>query len=1227
MVSTTLRYLVVLLVLAPWAPALRADDAKTESVLQTLYMSDFEPGARYEEWAAELVALITTLSASGDRADAPLASLAYEKLLDIYGSCADPEPFDRFFETFPDLETTSGMIAARARVTQREVLLKQGRYDEAAALGVFAPYGRHFLVAGPFGFQTRSLHHVPFPPESELDLSAVHEGYGVGVCWKALRRDDASPQFSPFDFVFPRAGCCYLLYQFKLPEATRALIYFWNEGSAKIWFNDAEVLDWDRTRTTFPINELIPIAPAAGWNRILVKLSTGRSTAALALLDRNAQAIEGLEECTDFVLHPVAGQPAGRDSEFDPATVNAVPFLENFVDGHQETVAGRIALADALKRKRLLSRAVHAAEAACLVDPRNPHVTHFLGRLYLRAGHLPENIRNNHSHGMLAKTVELRPDFLPARLQLARREHRNDRSEEALGLINAIVDENPGYYGAHRLLATVYDALGWWKEHRDAIDKMQALAPRRDAPIDDLAKHYEALGRHDLALGAYVRILEINAARTDIMNTVADIYWNQGKHEESLRLLSRIDAQQTGAGTVQKMAARHEALGDRPKARALLEALCDRYDGVPSYMVDLADFLLEGGDRADAIDLYKRALAIAPDLHHVRSLLGELGEERGRDPIFEEFKVDGKNFMKNLPGKAEFPKASSILALDHQVTRIYPDGSSLMRIHQVVKVLDKDAVEEYGRRQLPGQIEIVRTILPDGRILEPVDAERSGTFNMPGVDVGCLVETCFTIRERSWRGSPRELGNFYFQDVDGLQPFLFSRSVTVLPKSMEIDEEFKVPELVEREVRDEGKDLVYIYTARNTPVVEKEIFMPPDVEAYPNANFVQYRDWVELAQIMANIHFPDVIVTEEIRQKAATLTAEIDGDLDKARALYSFVNTLVKDDEGSDKATAVLLEGRGDRGVLFMALLDAAGVGYDYLRCGLNPGYLAVPRDWSKVDINLLPQQLIRLHAGPWGEGTLVSTFSRMTPFGEIPPYLFNARAMKVTGVPEPLETLPGGDFETAAREIDLSIDVTLEGDNARITGTLVFPGFGRSNLQEQMRRLDTRQQRQVFERNLLRHIVPGASVIDLDIAGIDEVGSLPTFSFELMARRFVVPIGNQKMCRLLPSPPLFTRRFIRKPDRQFPMIRRGYSSQRFAMTVDLGEGYTLERLPETVVDEGVFVNYALTTAPTEKGFRVEQKVNFIPGDLAPDDYSKLIEAFSAIDERTMEPVILAPVK
>jgi len=582
--------------------------------------------------------------------------------------------------------------------------------------------------------------------------------------------------------------------------------------------------------------------------------------------------------------------------------------------------------------------------------------------------------------------------------------------------------------------------------------------------------------------------------------------------------------------------------------------------------------------------------------------------------------------MHDLPGKEEYPKASSILALDHMITRVYRDGSSMSRIHQVVKILDKAAVQDYGRIQIPGRIEILRTITPDGRVFEPTDAEESGAFNMPGVDAGSLVEMCFSLFEPNTLGRPFESGAFYFQDADGKQPFLFSRYVVVLPEKMDIVEELKHPEMFEREVTQRGPDRVCVYTARNTPVVEPEILMPPREEAFPNINFVQYRSPVEIAQILADLHYPDIIVTEEIREKAAGVTAKATDDLDAARRLYAFVNDHVKNDEGPQKAVDVLLEARGDRASLFMALLAAADIDFDALRCGLNPGYLSVPVDWEKLDLNIFARELIRIHARETGETALVSMQSRMTPFGEIPHFLFGAPATKVTGFPEAIETIPGGD-PVAHMEIDIDIDVTIKGEDAEITGTLVFPGFGRSSIQEQMQRLETSRRRQAFEYNLMRSIYPGASLIDLDISGIDDAGARPTFTFKLLARSFVQTIGNKTACKLLPRPPDLTRAFVRKPDRQYPMMRRGNTSYRFAMNVDLAGAYTLKRLPPSIVKRRFFLNYALLTRTTEKGFRVEQAMDFIPGDVPAEKYSGLIDVLTAIDERAEEPIILEAVQ
>jgi len=389
-------------------------------------------------------------------------------------------------------------------------------------------------------------------------------------------------------------------------------------------------------------------------------------------------------------------------------------------------------------------------------------------------------------------------------------------------------------------------------------------------------------------------------------------------------------------------------------------------------------------------------------------------------------------------------------------------------------------------------------------------------------------------------------------------------------------------------------------------------------EAFPNVNFIQYRNWTEAAQILANIHYPDIIITAELRDKAAEITAGMKGGLEKAKAVYSFVNDLVKDDAGPDEAIDVLLEARGNRFSLFLALLEAAGVGHDILRCGLREGYRPVPDDWSKVSLNLFPQALVRLD-----RGTLVSMSSRLTAFGEIPPYLFGAQAMKVTGVPERIETLPGGD-PLAHRTFDITLDARVDGDDALITGTVVFPGFGRTGLQEQLQKIDTLRRRQLFEYGLMREIYPGARVNDLEITGIDEPGGRPAFRFELSAKGFVFPAADGKACKLLPKQSLLTRQFIRKPSRVFPMVRRGYSSYRMEMNVDLGENLRLERLPAGLVEKGFFLNYSLLTRRTAAGFRVERVLELLPADVAPHEYPGLIEMLTAIDEREVVPVTLA---
>jgi hypothetical protein len=101
------------------------------------------------------------------------------------------------------------------------------------------------------------------------------------------------------------------------------------------------------------------------------------------------------------------------------------------------------------------------------------------------------------------------------------------------------------------------------------------------------------------------------------------------------------------------------------------------------------------------------------------------------------------------------------------------------------------------------------------------------------------------------------------------------------------------------------------------------------------------------------------------------------------------------------------------------------------------------------------------------------------------------------------------------------------------------------------------------------------------------------------------------------------TRAFIRKPDRVFPMLQRGYSTHRMVMDIDLNGQYEVLELPESLVVRRFFLNYSLVVKKTAKGFRVERTAEFQPADVAPERYPELIEMLKEIDEREVMPVVL----
>src|SRR5204863_5244984 len=111
---------------------------------------------------------------------------------------------------------------------------------------------------------------------------------------------------------------------------------------------------------------------------------------------------------------------------------------------------------------------------------------------------------------------------------------------------------------------------------------------------------------------------------------------------------------------------------------------------------------------------------------------------------------------------------AAIRLLDLSAVELLPDGGAVERIHTLTRVLDKRGISRFGEAHIPGDAQLLRlrTIKPDGRVLEPESIPEKESVSLPGLEAGDAVETDY-LRGLAPRGPDTpglSLGAFFFRD-------------------------------------------------------------------------------------------------------------------------------------------------------------------------------------------------------------------------------------------------------------------------------------------------------------------------------------------------------------------------------------------------------------------------------------------------------------------------------
>ncbi|MEX0808363.1 MAG: tetratricopeptide repeat protein [Dongiaceae bacterium] len=430
--------------------------------------------------------------------------------------------------------------------------------------------------------------------------------------------------------------------------------------------------------------EYVSHLPVDGVNRVLVPLISGWAALeveGIAAAEEKLGFLSGLEGAEPLrrlhlgLMYDVVGQNDKAAEIYDALAADAdilslreVQVVGNFRQ-RQGDGDGARALYDTFVANTgsnlPLEPAYAALEEGAAVDPVIASATDGIAESFFDVAFLLQRQQaRDTSLVLLRKAVYLRPDFpiahilladtlaaddreeaaieayeeIPpssgfgwqARLEIARTLDNLDRTDEAIALLEAMIDERPERFDAAQLLGNIYRGR----------ERFSDAAPIYDIAVDRLGTPTEAdwplfyfraialerTKQWDLAEADFLKALELEPEQPFVMNYLAYSWIEQGEnYDEALDMLIRaVELRPDDGFIIDSLGWVYYRLGDYENAVEQLERAVELTPTDPTINDHLGDAYWQVGRKAEARFQWRRALSFEPTPDLVATIEGKL---------------------------------------------------------------------------------------------------------------------------------------------------------------------------------------------------------------------------------------------------------------------------------------------------------------------------------------------------------------------------------------------------------------------------------------------------------------------------------------------------------------------------------------------------------------------------------------------------------------------------
>ncbi len=415
-------------------------------------------------------------------------------------------------------------------------------------------------------------------------------------------------------------------------------------------------------------------------------------------------------------------------------------------------------------------------------------------------------------------------------------------------------------------------------------------------------------------------------------------------------------------------------------------------------------------------------------------------------------------------------------------------------------------------------------------------------------------------------------------------------------------------------------------------------FTPADPGKAVNRTFDSWRD---VSKWSSGLYDPQVVVNDEVAAKARELTANSKTELDKIKAIGTYVQNLqyisidigVAYGNGYKPRASDLVMARGygdckDKATLMRAMLQALKIdAYPVAIFSGDPTYVrkewASPRQFNHciiaVRVSKETQTPTVIEDATLGRLLIFDATDDMTPVGDLPDYLQGSYALVMAGDKGDLLEMPTTPPENNSLERKVEVKLT---ENGSITGKIHEETRGQSSRYE--RTIFRRLSKGDYQKMIEQWLTGGATAAKL-VNFTSEDNHLDA-SFDLQVEFSAPAYGQLMQNRLLIFKPAIVNRsnsiYLTEKSRSHPVSIDSNSFNETAV-FDLPEGFKVDEMPDAVDLKTSFGNYQ-TSYEIKDGKLIFKRSLVTSRIVVPTEkYNIVRDFYSKIRDAEQSPVVL----